>query len=95
MFECTSEGVIGLGDLPEPFGSVIKFCTMMSKKCKYALKALSCLAKFEGKKLNSVQIADQEKIPRKFLENILLTLKLQGYISSNKGIDCYIRRSKV
>lgn len=58
---------------------------MMSKKCKYALKALSCLAKYEGKKLNSVQISEQEQIPRKFLENILLTLKLQGYISSKLG----------
>jgi len=58
---------------------------MMSKKCKYAIKALTCLARSEGAKLNSIEISKQENIPKKFLENILLTLKLQGYISSKLG----------
>lgn len=58
---------------------------MLSKKCKYAIKALSCLAKNSGNKMSSQQIALDEMIPKKFLENILLTLKIHGYISSKKG----------
>lgn len=58
---------------------------MMSKKCKYAIKALSCLAKTRKRTINSKEIALNEAIPKKFLENILLTLKIHGYISSKKG----------
>lgn len=58
---------------------------MMSKKCKYAIKALSYLAKNNGKTISSQHIAIKETIPKKFLENILLKLKTNGYISSKKG----------
>lgn len=59
---------------------------MMSKKCKYALKALIKLARHynEGNILTS-EIAESEKIPKKFLEQILLELKRAGYVNSHQG----------
>jgi DNA-binding IscR family transcriptional regulator len=43
---------------------------MISKKCKYAIKALLYLAdhQSEGRSIFSSEIAEQEKIPKKFLE---------------------------
>ncbi len=59
---------------------------MISKKTKYAINALVHLAKRkdEGPILIS-QIAEQENIPRKFLESILLDLKNAGILASKKG----------
>ncbi|MCB0381073.1 MAG: Rrf2 family transcriptional regulator [Flavobacteriales bacterium] len=59
---------------------------MISKKTKYAINALVYLAKRknEGPILIS-EIAEQEKIPRKFLEAILLDLKNAGILASKKG----------
>lgn len=59
---------------------------MISKKTKYAINALVYLTKRkeEGPILIS-EIADSEKIPRKFLEAILLDLKKAGILSSKKG----------
>jgi Rrf2 family protein len=59
---------------------------MMSKKCKYALKALVRLGK-EYKKGNLLteEIARSENIPKKFLELILLDLKRGGYVQSKQG----------
>ena len=49
---------------------------MMSKKCKYALKALVRLGgEFGGGHLLTDDIARAENIPKKFLEQILLDLK--------------------
>lgn len=59
---------------------------MMSKKCKYALKALVCLGKEYGKgNLLTDHIAISEHIPKKFLELILLDLKRGGYVQSRQG----------
>jgi len=59
---------------------------MISKKSKYALNALVHLARKygEGPVLIST-ISDEEKIPQKFLETILLELKNAGILSSKKG----------
>jgi Rrf2 family protein len=59
---------------------------MLSKKSKYAIKALVYLAKKyeEGPVLIS-QIAEEEKIPKKFLEAILLDLRKQSILASKKG----------
>ncbi|MGE0561591.1 MAG: Rrf2 family transcriptional regulator [Flavobacteriales bacterium] len=59
---------------------------MISKKTKYAINALVYLAKRknEGPILIS-EVAEQEKIPRKFLEAILLDLKNAGILASKKG----------
>ncbi|WP_375443366.1 RrF2 family transcriptional regulator [uncultured Fibrella sp.] len=59
---------------------------MISKKAKYALKALKALTEVygEGPVLIS-QIAARELIPQKFLEAILLELRNHGVLQSQKG----------
>ncbi len=58
----------------------------MSKKCKYALKALIRLGgDFGGGQLLTDEIARAENIPKKFLEQILLDLKRAGYVRSKQG----------
>lgn len=59
---------------------------MISKKTKYALKALIYLARQQDK--GPILIADlarEERIPKKFLELILLALKNSGVLQSKKG----------
>jgi len=60
---------------------------MISKKAKYALKALKYLAeKYEDKKpLLISDIAERENIPKKFLEAILLEMRNHGILLSQKG----------
>jgi Rrf2 family protein len=60
--------------------------TNLSRKARYALRALYVLAADEAR--NPVLIADlaeRENIPRKFLETILLELKNAGILKSKKG----------
>ncbi len=60
---------------------------MISKKTKYAINALVYLAR-EYSKNEPVQIsriAESERIPRKFLEAILLDLRNAGMLNSKKG----------
>lgn len=59
---------------------------MLSKKTKYAIQALLFLAneKTKGPVLIS-SIAKEERIPKKFLELILLELKNKGFLMSKKG----------
>jgi Rrf2 family protein len=59
---------------------------MLSKKAKYAINALVYLAKNykQGPVLIS-EISEQENIPQKFLEAILLELKKDGMLNSKKG----------
>lgn len=59
---------------------------MLSKKSKYGLKALFALARMynQGPVLIA-DLAEAEKIPRKFLEYILLTLRNGEILSSRKG----------
>jgi Rrf2 family protein len=59
---------------------------MMSKKCKYAIKALVQLGgNFQKGNMFTADIAANESIPKKFLEQILLELKHAGYVGSHKG----------
>ena len=60
---------------------------MLSKKTKYGLKAITYLAKkFESKAPVLIsKLAQDEKIPKKFLEQILLDLKNHGILESKKG----------
>lgn len=59
---------------------------MLSKKTKYALKALLALAEHGGDgHLRIEDIAREQRIPRKFLELILLQLRNQGLLESRKG----------
>lgn len=59
---------------------------MISKKTKYAIKALLHLAKNYGKGPILIgTLSKQEKIPKKFLEAILLDLRKQGILGSKMG----------
>lgn len=59
---------------------------MITKKSKYAIKALVYLAKLESKKPVLIEeISTSEKIPKKFLEAILLDLRKAGILGSKKG----------
>lgn len=59
---------------------------MLSKKAKYALKALLYLTKNADKGLVLISdISEKERIPRKFLEAILVDLKTQGLLQSTRG----------
>jgi len=60
---------------------------MLSKKSKYAIKALIVLAKeYERNQPMLIsKIAEDEHIPKKFLEAILLELKKKGILGSKMG----------
>ena len=60
--------------------------SMLSKKTRYAMLALSVLAAEYGKEPVQIRrIAEREKISRRFLEGILLTLKNRGMLNSTRG----------
>ncbi len=59
---------------------------MLTKKSKYGLKAVLALAAQEGEPPVLVSdLAERERIPKKFLEAILLELKRHGLLQSKKG----------
>lgn len=59
---------------------------MISKKTKYALMALSCLAQQnDNRPVLIADLAHSAEIPRKFLEFILLSLRKGGVLASRVG----------
>jgi Rrf2 family protein len=59
---------------------------MFSMKTKYAIKALIFLARrWDSGPVLIADLAAEEGIPKKFLENILLSLKNEGVLVSRKG----------
>lgn len=59
---------------------------MISQKAKYALRALVALARARPDRPVMIgEIAEAQKIPRKFLELILLELKYHGIVASRRG----------
>ena len=59
---------------------------MLSKKTRYAIKALVILGKNFGEAPMQIsKIASEEHIPKKFLEQILLDLRNAGLLYSKKG----------
>jgi Rrf2 family protein len=59
---------------------------MLTRKSKYGLKALLVLAEeIERGPMLISELADRERLPRKFLEAILLELKRRGLLHSKKG----------
>lgn len=59
---------------------------MLSHKAKYALRALLMLARQRDDSLLQVaEIAEQENVPRKFLEAILGELAKDGVLASQRG----------
>ncbi len=60
---------------------------MISKRCKYAIKAMIHIAKNQEKNENifSSTIATEENIPKKFLEGILRDLRNGQLLKSRRG----------
>ena len=59
---------------------------MLSQKARYALRALYALAaKPAGTPIMIAEIAAEARVPRKFLEQILLDLKRRGIVHSRRG----------
>jgi Rrf2 family protein len=59
---------------------------MLTKKTRYSILALTRLAKEYGKGTLLInEIAESEKIPKRFLESILLELKNNGFLGSKLG----------
>lgn len=57
---------------------------MLSQKSRHALRAMLCLARLE-RSATVAEIAATEGIPRKFLEQILATLKARGLVVGKRG----------
>ena len=57
---------------------------MLTQKGKYAIKALIHLAE-KGTIVKTQEIAEEARIPKKFLESILLELKRHGFVESLQG----------
>jgi len=68
---------------------------MLSKKCKYAIHALVHMARNPEEKFLIKDISEQCRIPKKFLEAILLDLKRAGVLGSKqgKGGGYFLRRA--
>ena len=62
---------------------------MISNKCKYAIKALTHIARYTDgdKAVMTADIAREQKIPRKFLEIILRDLRNNRILESRRGKD--------
>lgn len=59
---------------------------MLSQKAKYALRAMLALAETgEGGAVQIAEIAERHRLPRRFLEQILLDLKHHGLVASKRG----------
>jgi Rrf2 family protein len=59
---------------------------MLTQKTRYAMLALTRLAKeYDKGTLMINEIAESEKVPKRFLETILLELKKSGYLGSKLG----------
>ncbi len=59
---------------------------MLSQKARYALHALIVLAEHTGEEpLQIAAIAEEARVPRKFLEAILVDLKKRGIVKSTRG----------
>lgn len=61
---------------------------MLSQRARYAVKALLALSRVPvGESLQIKAVAEQEHIPRSFLEHIMLDLKRHQFVGSRRGKD--------
>ena len=59
---------------------------LVSQKCRYALRAMLELAKRDGQTPAKIaEVAKNQAIPPRFLENILAQLKQGGFVESVRG----------
>jgi Rrf2 family protein len=64
----------------------VEYIVMLSQKARYALHALFLLAaRTPGEPVMIAEIAKEARLPRKFLEQILLELKKRGIVHSVRG----------
>ena len=61
---------------------------MLSKKCKYAIHALVHMGQQPTEKFLIKDISEACRIPKKFLEAILLELNRAGILGSKQGKEC-------
>lgn len=57
----------------------------LTKKAEYAIKAMIALGRNPDGRLTIYKIAESQRIPKKFLEQILLALKAAGLVTSQAG----------
>ena len=58
----------------------------LSRKSEYGCLAMIDLAQHYGAEpVNMTELAERNAIPKKYLEQILLTLKRAGYVGSTRG----------
>src|SRR5258705_10578138 len=61
----------------------VEYMDMLSQKARYALRALFLLAgRTIGEPVMIAEIAAKARVPRKFLEQILLDMKRRGILTS-------------
>lgn len=59
----------------------------LSVRGEYALRALTCLGGHSRDEVVRIQaISDQERIPKRFLEQILNELRTAGFVESRRGV---------
>lgn len=59
----------------------------LSKKADYALRALFTLVEhYGGDPIPIRELARRNDVPKKFLEQIMLAMKAQGWVESNAGV---------
>jgi Rrf2 family protein len=60
---------------------------MLSMKAKYALRALTALARRSDAATPAREIALLARVPEKFLETILVDLRHAGFVASRRGLQ--------
>jgi Rrf2 family protein len=60
---------------------------MLSKKAKYALRALSVLTLAQPDRVQARRLASEAQVPEKFLETILVELRNAGLVASHRGAE--------
>jgi Rrf2 family protein len=84
--QCQAQNAISLGRELDPLRFLPQERGMLSSRAKYALRAALHLAeRAPDLWAQSGEIAEQEQVPRKFLETILVQLRDQGIIESRRG----------
>jgi Rrf2 family protein len=59
----------------------------ISRRAEYALRALLLIAKDQKEKIHQIQeLSERGNIPVKFLEQILLSLRNEGLLTSKRGV---------
>jgi Rrf2 family nitric oxide-sensitive transcriptional repressor len=58
---------------------------MISKTAEYALRAVACMAASSGRPLSADYLAEQTKVPRRYLSRVLQDMCADGMVHSRPG----------